>query len=153
MKLNTLRKRREFLRIRGGGRWSTRAFVLETKERPDTPDIRQQTSGALAGTARFGFTVTKRLGNAVKRNRIRRRLRAALTEVASAHANATFDYVLIARDAAHDLPFAELTKLMSTAFERVHRAPATTRKRDGGRPKQATSKLAKTPAKRVTMRE
>lgn len=117
MKLHTLRKRREFLRIRGGGRWSNPAFVLETKLRV------AEASGTVRSEAapRFGFTVTKRLGNAVKRNRIRRRLKAALSEVAQWQARDHFDYVLIARQPAHDVAFAELIQLLTTAFDRVHR--------------------------------
>jgi ribonuclease P protein component len=116
MKLRTLRKRREFLRIRGGGRWSNQAFVLETKQRAaDTGSAEPQETGP-----RFGFTVTKRLGNAVRRNRIRRRLKAALSQVAQSHAKDHFDYVLIARQPAHDMAFTELIKLLVTAFDRVH---------------------------------
>lgn len=134
MKLETLRKRREFLRVRGGGRWATPAFVLETKQRPpvdaDTP---QQPP---AGTGpRFGFTVTKRMGNAVRRNRIRRRLRAALQEVAQSRARDHFDYVVIARMPAHDIAFTELTGLMTTAFERVHRPGAQSGRQRRNRPK------------------
>ncbi|MBU2533410.1 MAG: ribonuclease P protein component, partial [Alphaproteobacteria bacterium] len=63
MKLATLRKRREFLRVRGGGRWSTSAFVLEGKRRADADVVKVRVSAP-----RVGFTVTKRLGNAVRRN-------------------------------------------------------------------------------------
>lgn len=135
MKLDTLRKRREFLRIRGGGRCATHAFVLETKQREDmqravsTAGHHQATEQAKTN-ARFGFTVTKRLGNAVRRNRIRRRLRAALSDVAKAGAQANFDYVLVARDAAYDMPYVELTKLLTNAFRRVHQTPPVPRKRD-----------------------
>lgn len=121
MKLVTLRKRREFLRVRGGGRWSTPAFVLEAKLRNDTkPSLPASAEQAFTGP-RFGFTVTKRLGNAVRRNRIRRRLKAAVSEVAKVAARDHFDYVLVARDAAHDLDFASLISELKIAFERVHR--------------------------------
>jgi ribonuclease P protein component len=120
MKLATLRRRREFLRIRGGGRSSTHAFVLEGKRRcppPGAPDGKPN-----AGQQpRFGFTVTKRLGNAVKRNRIRRRLKAALCEVAIKAARDHFDYVIIARQPAFDMPFEDLVDLLEKSFERVHR--------------------------------
>ena len=134
MKLETLRKRREFLRVRGGGRWATPAFVLETKQRPPADADTPQQSPARSGP-RFGFTVTKRMGNAVRRNRIRRRLRAALQEVAQSGARDHFDYVVIARMPAHDIAFTELIELMTTAFERVHR-PATQRRK---RPKSKGS--------------
>ena len=126
MKLETLRKRREFLRVRGGGRWATHAFVLETKQRPamaatDATNMWNAAPDNGPGSGpRVGFTVTKRLGNAVRRNRIRRRLKAALQEVAQSAAKDHFDYVVIARAPSHDMTFAELIDLMAKAFERVH---------------------------------
>jgi ribonuclease P protein component len=110
--LVTLKKRAEFLRLRGGARYALAAFVLETKPRIGEP--------VAAAGPRFGFTVTKALGNAVTRNRIRRRLRAAVGLVASEKARAGFDYVLIARRAALDRPFPDLKKDLEQAFQRVH---------------------------------
>lgn len=129
MAIETLRKRREFLRIRGGGRWATPAFVLEGKARaalhpPEGSDKFEP------DPPRFGFTVTKRMGNAVVRNRIRRRLKAALETVAKDVAKDHFDYVLIARDQAQHMNFVELVSLLETAFDRVHRPP---QKRNGSR--------------------
>lgn len=65
--------------------------------------------------ARFGLTVTKKIGNAVVRNRIRRRLRAAVG-AASPQAQAGADYVLIARAAALTLPFERLVTDLSGCF-------------------------------------
>lgn len=74
--------------------------------------------------ARFGFTVTKKLGNAVLRNRIRRRLKAAMVQTAVSGAKPGYDYVLVARPAAATLPYAELVKELDQAFRRVHHARA-----------------------------
>ncbi len=113
MRLSTLKKRAEFQRVRGGGRWSAEAFVLEGKARRDD-GIEEP---------RFGFTVTKKLGGAVVRNRIRRRLRAALAELAGVHANPRFDYVVVARQPCFEIEFAKLRDDLTLAFERVHRGP------------------------------
>ena len=129
MKLITLRKRREFLRIRGGGRWSTHAFVLETKPRELPTKATDPSTIAADNTPHFGFTVTKKLGNAVTRNRIRRRLKAAVSQVAQTEAKEQHDYVLVARKPALDLPFTELTKLLKTAFVRVLQQPAKSNRR------------------------
>lgn len=107
----TLKRRSEFLRIRGGARWSTPLFVLETKPAAG----RTTTAGP-----RFGYTVTKALGTAVVRNRIRRRLKAAVAELAAGHARPGHDYVLIARGPALDAEFAALRNALATALERVH---------------------------------
>lgn len=115
----TLKRRSEFQRVRGGGRWSTATFVLEGKPRPGTPPDSQP---------RFGFTVTKQLGNAVVRNRIRRRLREAVRLEAPRSARPEFDYVLIARSAALACLFADLQRDLATAFERVHQPPRAKRR-------------------------
>lgn len=112
----TLKKRSEFLRIRGGARSSTASFVLETK-------LRAEPDAAAGSGPRFGFTVTKQLGSAVTRNRIRRRLKAAVALAAASQARPGYDYVLIARSPALDRPFAELKKELEDALHRVHHAP------------------------------
>jgi ribonuclease P protein component len=72
----------------------------------------------------FGFTITKKIGNAVKRNLIRRRLKSALTELAPALADPTMDYVIVARGAAATQNFASLRSDLETALKRVHSAAA-----------------------------
>lgn len=116
MALVTLKTRSEFLRIRGGGRWQGAAFVLETK--PRDPQLSPEIKGP-----RFGLTVTKSLGSAVVRNRIKRRLKAAIAEIAPDCANATNDYVVIARPAALEKPYDEIKKDLEQAFRRVHHPP------------------------------
>ena len=59
---------------------------------------------------RFGLTVTKQLGGAVERNRIRRRLKPALALTSGTHARLGFDYVVIARAPAGTKVFAELVE-------------------------------------------
>ena len=116
-RLTTLRRQAEFQRIRGGARWATPAFVLAGKARPRAP-AGQPTVG---DGARFGFTVTRKLGGAVKRNRMRRRLKEAVRLSQREHAADEFDYVLIARSPAIDRPFSELISDLVTAFRRVNR--------------------------------
>lgn len=110
--LLTLKRRGEFLRLRGGTRWHTPAFLIETKPRPD--------SEKHISAPRFGFTVTKAMGPAVVRNRIRRRLKAAVSAVAPANAQAGHDYVIVARSPALDRDFADIKKDLEQAFQRVH---------------------------------
>ena len=74
----------------------------------------------LADGARFGFTVSKKVGNAVERNRIKRRLKAAVRGLANDQARNDFDYVLIARRAALDAAFTALVLDLTQAFGRVH---------------------------------
>jgi ribonuclease P protein component len=96
--------------------------VLEGKPRTD----------ARIATARFGFTVTKQMGNAVLRNRIKRRLRAALAETFDKAADTTYDYVIIARVDSLTCPFPALLGDFVGGFARVHRGPLAT----SGRPRK-----------------
>jgi ribonuclease P protein component len=118
VKLTTLKKRSEFLAVRGGPRAPLPAFVLEAKANPAA-------SPGIAGSVpRVGFTVTKALGNAVIRNRIRRRLKAAVTAILDHAAKPGFDYVVIARSAASERDFDQLKSDLERAFQRVHQPSA-----------------------------
>jgi len=75
------------------------------------------------GPARFGFTATKKLGNAVMRNRIRRRLKEVVRLSAPAHAHAGNDYVLIARAPAATRPFDVLERDLIAALAALHAPP------------------------------
>ncbi|MDZ4841343.1 MAG: ribonuclease P protein component [Hyphomicrobium aestuarii] len=121
----TLKSRAEFQRVRGGGRAALAGFVLEGKRRVPTDAVDQpaiQTAGQLQTDPdgpRFGFTITKKLGNAVVRNRIRRRLKSALRELAGTHAASDMDYVVVARSPAFDQDFAALKTDLAEALRRV----------------------------------
>jgi ribonuclease P protein component len=122
-RVTTLKKRAEYLRVRNGARCATPAFVLEAKARSHEDRARP------AGEPRFGFTITRQVGKAVERNRIRRRLKAAVGNVGLDHVKGDFDYVLIARRPALTSRFAALVSELTKAFARVHRAPTSTRVR------------------------
>jgi ribonuclease P protein component len=117
-RLATLKRRAEFLRLRNGARCATAAFVLEGKRRGERGE------GPMTEQPRFGFTVSKKVGGAVERNRIKRRLRAAVREVMREHAHADFDYVLIARRPALDAGYSVLVADLVRALGRVHAVPA-----------------------------
>ena len=118
--LGRLRRRAEFQRAARGRRRAFEAFTLQAASRP--PDD-------AADGARVGFTVTKKIGNAVVRNRIRRRLKAALSAAAPLEARPDCDYVLMARREALARPFAALVDDLRQAFRAVGRND-----KDGRRP-------------------
>ncbi len=109
----TLKSRPEFLAARKGARWACPLFVVEALKRP-APGAQERHEGP-----RFGFTVSKQNGNAVARNRIKRRFRAAVAQVQGRCARPHFDYVLIARRPALDAPFEALLAELATGLERV----------------------------------
>jgi ribonuclease P protein component len=119
--LTTIKKRAEFQRLRGGVRWSGSAFLLEGKPRPQAA-VGQP---AVTGT-RFGFTITKKIGKAHERNRMRRRLSHALRTLAIPPQLGGWDCVIVARRSAHDCPFEDLVRDFDTALKRLARNTATT---------------------------
>lgn len=91
----------------------------------------------MCGVPRFGFTVTKKLGNAVTRNRIRRRLKEAIAGLADKYAHADFDYVIVARSVAHDRAYAEIVADLIKAFGILHRGTDTRKpERSSNRPEK-----------------
>ena len=74
---------------------------------------------------RVGFTVSKKVGNAVERNRVRRRLREMVRLAPPSGMQPGYDYVLIGRRRALDLPFRRLLEDFNQALGRVHTAPGS----------------------------
>ena len=105
LRVSVIKKRPDFLALRNA----------KTSSRP--PFLMAARKNAAAGEgARIGITVTKKVGSAVVRNRIRRRLRAAARETFPQFASAGTDYVLIARKAAYDRNYAALLDDMKRAL-------------------------------------
>lgn len=123
-----LRQRRDFLAAAKAQRAGAAAFLLQGRDRGDEGDVR------------LGLTVTKKTGNAVMRNRIRRRLREVARRVLPQRGRAGFDYVLVARAEALRAPFDGLVSDLERALRRLD-APSKPKSRpntkapaDGGRP-------------------
>ena len=104
-----LRKRADFLAAAAGTRTSATGFVLQTKQRVDQ------------GPARVGFTVSAKVGNAVERNRVRRRLREIVRLSDAGRLRPGNDYVLIGRRAALDLSFDRMVEDLTVALNRAHK--------------------------------
>src|SRR5262245_3348594 len=115
--MERLKKRADFVAVGRGRRIEKPGFVLQAATRAQPADA--GTGEAPSQSARFGFTVTKRLGNAAIRNRIRRRLREAVRLADNSLARASVDYVLVGRKAALDLPFKQLVADVIDGLERL----------------------------------
>lgn len=99
LELTRLKKRRQFLRAtHNGKKFVASTMILQTVKQDEFEGVR------------LGFTVTKKMGNAVVRNRIRRRLKAVAQFVFSKQATSGYDYVIVARKTAYDAPFDVLNK-------------------------------------------
>ena len=106
--MERLKQRADFLAAAAGVKVPAAAFILQARKRDDSLP------------ARFGFTVSKRVGNAVERNRVRRRLREIVRLSAATRVRTGHDYVLVGRRAALNLSFERMTQEFEGALRRVH---------------------------------
>ena len=109
--LGRLKRRAEFVHAAKVGRKAARdALVLQALPRGDD-------------ATRVGFTATKKIGNAVARNRAKRRLRAAARLHLAAYPAPGYDLVLIARDATGKCPFPKLLTDFEAALRKAGARP------------------------------
>ena len=106
--MERLKQRADFLAAASGIKVPATAFVLQARKRADQ------------GPARLGFTVSKKVGNAVERNRVRRRLRDIVRLSGTNRMQSGHDYVLIGRRAALKIPFARIAEDFEGALRRMH---------------------------------
>jgi ribonuclease P protein component len=106
--MKRLKKRADFLKLAKGASVRMPAFILQYLE-----------ERALQNEVYVGFTITKRQGNAVLRNRIRRRLREAVRLANASHEIAPGEYALIGRKESLTLSFAALQASLVQAFTRA----------------------------------
>ena len=115
-KLGRLKKRSEFLAVAAANRrFATPGLVLQARKLSTDAEVP-------ASPLRIGFTATKKIGNAVARNRARRRLRAAVHDILH-HDDALTphpaDLVLVARKGTIDRPYVDLKSDLTVALERL----------------------------------
>ncbi len=120
-----LRNRAQFLNAARGARFHAASFSLQAIARKDgeetAPEHGEEDD---AGPARFGFTVTKKAGGSVERNRMRRRLREAIRRAAPLEAKPGFDYVIVARREALGTGFDRLVSELGRAMRLIGDKPA-----------------------------
>ena len=107
--MERLRQRADFLAAATGSKAPASGFVLQARRRRDD------------GAVRVGFTVSKKVGNAVERNRVRRRLREIVRRNAALIAENGHDYVVIGRRAAVEMPFERINAEFLGAMTRLSR--------------------------------
>lgn len=109
IKISALTGRANFVRMNtSASRFVVSNFIMQMEAAPQLAD----------DEIKIGYTVTKKMGGAVVRNRIKRRLREAVRE-AGAHAKPQRNYVLIARKREEECDFSELVRELGFAFSRI----------------------------------
>jgi len=122
MALKTLKYRADFLRVRKGRKFATPSLVLQASA---IQDAKCGNEGSADKAPRVGFTVTKRIGSAVIRNRVRRRLKEAARLIGPLYAQPGYDYVLIGRQGTLKRGFTDILEDLRRAFHRIHCSAAT----------------------------
>jgi ribonuclease P protein component len=106
--LENLKKRSEFLVVsKAGHKWGTPAFLVLGYQR------------AIEGPPRFGITASRKIGGAVERNRVKRRLRALLKEILPHKGHPGMDYVLIARKECLTRDFSLMKQDLEKALRKL----------------------------------
>jgi ribonuclease P protein component len=106
--MERLKQRADFLAAATGAKVPAAAFVLQARQRSDQ------------GPVRIGFTVSKKVGNAVERNRVKRRLREVVRLADGTSFCAGHDYVVVGRRAALRTPFTRIVEEFSGALRRLN---------------------------------
>ncbi len=129
--IRKLRKRAEFLFVRAGAKAVRPALIVEAR--------RREADGPIG----VGFTASAKVGNAVIRNRARRRLREAARRLLPVHGLPGVDYVIVARQGAPDADWAGLLDDLQNALIRLaadlNRAPARPTTRPARTPRPTES--------------
>lgn len=106
--LDRLQNRSDFLRIqKAGTKWISHGLILQAAQGEDNK-------------IRYGLTVSKKLSkSAVRRNRIKRRLRAAVCDVLPLYARPGYDFVLIGRQETATRPYAQLCQDLRWCLDKM----------------------------------
>lgn len=138
--MDRLKRRADFRAAASGVRASGNAFVLQARRRADEDGVR------------VGFTVSRQVGNAVERNRVRRRLRELVRLASAGNLRHGHDYVLVGRRAALQLPFADMIREFDKALGRVHTREAEGTGSPRQRPPHEAGSMARAPRLRAGTR-
>ena len=109
MKIETLKSSKDFKRLKNGKFHRSQSFLLQAMENVDSKIVR------------VGYTVTKQNGNAVIRNRIKRRLKSVAHEVFNSIESNKWDYVMIGKKNTLITSFSNLKSELEFAVNKINK--------------------------------
>jgi len=110
-----LKRRPEFLRVAATRKkWAAPGLILQVRAHPADGEPARADD-----CLRVGFTASKKVGNSVERNRVKRRLRALTREILPVHAKPGFDLVLIGRRETINRPWLKLVDDLLKALDKM----------------------------------
>lgn len=132
LRVEILQKRQDFVATARARRCGAANMLVQGRMRPPQAPLP-------AAVMRVGFTCSRKVGNAVMRNRAKRRLRDAARQVLPLHGRAGWDYVLVGRAAlTASCPFGALAGDLVQALQQLHRKPPVR----GTRPAKSPTHIA-----------
>jgi ribonuclease P protein component len=135
--LARLKRRQEFLAVAASGRkFVAPGLILQARRQPTDGSPSAGDIDSIRGemALRIGFTASRKVGNAVLRNRAKRRLRAIAAEVLPRNGRPGTDYVIVARATSSERRYADLVADLETALRQLDR-----QKTGGGPPKRVSA--------------
>jgi len=113
--LGKITKKSDYLKMRAGLKFATPGFIIQARNRIKENSIHPP-------QIRYGLTCSKKVGNAVKRNRAKRRLRALVKKIISVEGLKGWDYVLIGKEKTTEkISFKILEENLTEALSKLHK--------------------------------
>ena len=116
MRIETLKQRAQFVAASKSQKKVRQGFILQTLPQTSPKD------------AKFGFTVSKKVGNAPQRNRVKRRLKALIRDLDPMKLPASKHFVLVGRRAALYMPYERLQTELESAFASLNKSSSKSNK-------------------------
>jgi len=109
IKLETIKSSKDFQNAKNGLFFRSTSFLLQAVQSDNK------------GVTRVGYTVSKQNGNAVNRNRIKRRLRSVSNLIFEKHGKKNWNYVIIGKKNTLIVDFQSLIKELTSAIKKIHK--------------------------------
>ena len=109
VKLETIKSSKDFQDAKNGLFYRSNSFLLQAVQKDSN------------GITRVGYTVSKQNGNAVNRNRIKRRLRSVSNLIFEKYGKKNWDYVIIGKKNTLIVDFQSLLKELTSAIKKIHK--------------------------------